>query len=182
MTEEMLNQALETVARLMAVSAITAPKGKGIDDIEVKIAEKDTVKEIGEAMRKIAKEKRDPIFIRDAKCIENSNVVVLIGLKKDIEPYGFDCGACGFKTCEELEKAQKTGIDYTGPNCTFHTLNLGIAVGSAVKTAMIHNVDCRIMYTAGLAAKRIGILKGNIVLGIPLSAKSKNIYFRRRII
>jgi uncharacterized ferredoxin-like protein len=58
-------------------------------------------------------------------------------------------------------------------------VNLGIAVGSAVKTASIHNVDNRIMYTIGVAAKRLGLLDADVILGIPLSATSKNIYFDR---
>jgi hypothetical protein len=50
---------------------------------------------------------------------------------------------------------------------------------SAVKTASIHNVDNRIMYTIGVAAKKLGLLDADVILGIPLSATSKNIYFDR---
>jgi len=58
-------------------------------------------------------------------------------------------------------------------------LDLGIALGSAVKTAQIHNVDNRIMYRAGAAAKRLGMMKSNVIMGIPLSVSGKNIYFDR---
>ena len=60
-------------------------------------------------------------------------------------------------------------------------MDLGIAVGSAVKTASILNVDNRIMFSVGVAALELGILKNSdIALGIPLSAYGKNIYFDRK--
>ncbi|HIQ02925.1 MAG TPA: ferredoxin, partial [Desulfurococcales archaeon] len=65
-------------------------------------------------------------------------------------------------------------------NLVMALLNLGIALGSAVKTAGIHNVDNRIMYTIGYAAQRKGLMKADIIIGIPLSAKGKNIYFDRK--
>jgi uncharacterized ferredoxin-like protein len=60
-------------------------------------------------------------------------------------------------------------------------LDLGIALSSAVKTAGDLNVDNRIMYRAGTAAKRLGYLsKSNVVMGIPISASGKSIYFDRK--
>ena len=60
-------------------------------------------------------------------------------------------------------------------------MDLGIAVGSAVKTASLLNVDNRIMFSVGVAAIRLGLLKDcEIVLGIPLSAYGKSIYFDRK--
>ena len=58
-------------------------------------------------------------------------------------------------------------------------VNLGIAVGSAVKVASMLNVDNRIMLSIGIAAKELRLIDAEYVLGIPLSAKAKNIYFDR---
>lgn len=70
--------------------------------------------------------------------------------------------------------------DYCGPNCVIRMADLGIALGSAVKTASIHNVDNRIMYTAGVGALSLGWMEGcNVAYGIPLRASCKNIYFDR---
>jgi uncharacterized ferredoxin-like protein len=59
--------------------------------------------------------------------------------------------------------------------------DLGIAVGSAVKTAQIHNVDNRIMYSGGVAAHNLGLFSKEctVVYAIPLSATGKNIFFDR---
>jgi len=58
-------------------------------------------------------------------------------------------------------------------------VNLGIAIGSAVRTASILNIDNRVMFSIGVAARELGLLDADIVYGIPLSTKSKNIYFDR---
>jgi uncharacterized ferredoxin-like protein len=58
-------------------------------------------------------------------------------------------------------------------------IDLGIAIGSAVKIASIFNIDNRIMYSVGVAAEEMGIIEGTI-LGIPLSVKGKNIFFDRK--
>jgi uncharacterized ferredoxin-like protein len=92
-----------------------------------------------------------------------------------------NCGACGYQNCEAFEKARKEeGQDFMGPTCIFKALDLGIALGSAVKTASFLNVDNRIMYRIGTAARRLQMLPNvNVVMGIPLSASGKNIYFDR---
>ncbi len=52
--------------------------------------------------------------------------------------------------------------------------DLGIAVGSAVKTASLHNIDNRVMYSAGAAARSLDIVKPcSVAYGIPLKASGK---------
>jgi uncharacterized ferredoxin-like protein len=65
--------------------------------------------------------------------------------------------------------------------CVFKALDLGIALGSAVKTAMYLNVDNRIMCRIGTTARRLNMLpEASVIMGVPLSAKEKSIYFDRR--
>ena len=71
-------------------------------------------------------------------------------------------------------------MDFNGPNCIFKSLDLGIALGSAAKTASILNVDNRIMYRIGTAARRLKLMtEASVIMGIPISAKGKSIYFDR---
>ena len=65
------------------------------------------------------------------------------------------------------------------PADTYKLVELGIALGSAVETASGMNVDNRIMLSAGMAALELGILNAEVILGIPLSVKGKNIFFDR---
>jgi len=52
-------------------------------------------------------------------------------------------------------------------------------MGSAVKIASTLNTDNRIMYSAGVAAKALGVIDADVIVGIPLSAEGKNIFFDR---
>ena len=168
------------VSKLMLLSARTAPKAGGVDDILTAIVSGSEKESLAKEMDKIGEERNISGFRRDAGNVRNSEYVVLIGVRGTVK-FGFNCGSCGYTNCEEFEKAEKKmGQDFTGPNCIFKVLDLGIALGSAAKTASLHNVDNRIMYRIGAAAKRMKILpEASVIIGIPISAKGKSIYFDR---
>ena len=70
-------------------------------------------------------------------------------------------------------------MNFIGPICAFRLLDLGIALGSAVKLSAILGVDTRIMYRIGIAAKKLGMIDADVVMGIPISALGKSPYFDR---
>ncbi|UCE39515.1 MAG: hypothetical protein JSW00_01455 [Thermoplasmata archaeon] len=166
------------VANLMALSAKTAPKGKGEDFLEIKVLLGNEKDEVAKQMLIIADERKLPLFTRDGNNVKDSQALLLVGLKEH-KSAGLNCAACGFESCEEFDRAQCEG-DFVGPNCAIRLLDLGIALGSAVKTASIHNVDNRIMYRVGVAIRRLGIMESNYVMGVPLSVSSKSIFFDRK--
>jgi uncharacterized ferredoxin-like protein len=174
-----LEGVLET-AKLMLVSARTAPKTIGVDDVIAMIVYGEEKNAIADKMDKIAEERKIEGFKRDAKNVRESDAVVLIRVRGE-NTAGLNCGACGHKNCEELKKVVKRRRqDFTGPICIFKAIDLGIAMGSAVKMASLLNVDNRIMYRIGAAASALNLMPETaIVMGIPLSAKGKNIYFDR---
>lgn len=61
----------------------------------------------------------------------------------------------------------------------FQAIDLGIALGSSAKTAGILNIDNRIMYTIGAAARKLKLLESDIIIGFPLSVSGKSPYFDR---
>jgi uncharacterized ferredoxin-like protein len=79
-----------------------------------------------------------------------------------------------------LKVGRKEGRFFAGPTCIIKAIDLGIALGSAVKTAQIHNVDNRIFFRAGTAAYRLKLMpKSTIIMGIPLAATGKSPFFDR---
>jgi uncharacterized ferredoxin-like protein len=170
---------LET-AKLMLVSARTAPKSGGVDDIVLALVYGKEKDEIATEMKKIGEQRNSKGFLRDSKNLRNSTAVILIGVKGP-KSFGINCGACGYPNCKAFDEAEKKqGQDFTGPTCIFKALDMGIALGSAAKTASLLNVDNRIMYRVGTAAKRLGILpEAHVIMGIPLSVSGKSIYFDR---
>ena len=82
-SEEVEREAVRMVAALMAASARTAPKARGIDAIETMVIDGDDLELLAGAMEAKAKEQPpylSPVFIRDAGNVRNSSCVVLIGV------------------------------------------------------------------------------------------------------
>ena len=169
-------EGIRTVAALMELSAKTAPKGFGKDFVVIKTVFGSEVQRLGQEMIAWGKETNDAYYLRDGNSVLNSEALVLIGIK-DADTAGLNCGACGFQGCAELNRSDHG--QFRGPNCLIRVLDMGIAIGSAVKTANIHNVDNRIMYRAGMIARKIKLIEADYVMGVPLAATGKNIYFDR---
>jgi uncharacterized ferredoxin-like protein len=180
-------KAVEMVAELMALSARTAPKGRGQDSISIKVVIGEELVELSRELRRLGEARGIKFFLRDASNLENSEACLLIG-SKATDSAGLDCGGCGYATCKEMLEAQKQFLElvpekfFHGPNCVIKMADLGIALGSAAKTASLHNVDNRVMFTAGVAALSLNWLEGcRVAYGLPLKASGKSIYFDRPI-
>ncbi|MHA1506389.1 MAG: ferredoxin domain-containing protein [Candidatus Asgardarchaeia archaeon] len=170
---------LLSVANMMALSAKTAPKAKGIDNISIKIIKGEEKDKLADKMIELSSRENKGFFKRDAESVKRSSIVLLIGVKGG-EPLKMDCRGCGFKSCNDFLKSVRIEGEYKGPNCIFKLIDLGIAIGSAVKMASILNVDNRVMYSVGVAAREMGYIDGDVVLGIPLAAYGKNPFFDRK--
>jgi uncharacterized ferredoxin-like protein len=173
-------EVVEKLALELLVCARTAPKARGQDNLELAIVtDKDELEMIAQEMEKIAERgEAFKFFKRDADNIRNSEALVLISVDFK-NPVGVNCGACGF-TCDTITKVERKVLDYEGPICAMRLIDLGLAIGSAVAKAKDLCLDNRVMYTVGVAVKRLGLMPGQVILGIPLSVKGKNIYFDRK--
>ncbi len=170
--EEIELEGIINTAKLMAISARTAPKSKGIDNIKIALVTGEDIQKIREKMKEIGEREDIPFFIRDFKSLETCRSILLIGVKKN--PLGLSyCSYCGFKNCGEMKK--------NGANCFFNIVDLGIAVCSAINTASLIHADTRIMFSIGRTVKEMKFMGDEIsqILGIPLSATGKNPYFDR---
>jgi len=170
---ELEKQAALNVAALMAAAARTAPKTRGIDNISVlAVDDPETKGRVIEKMREISKRDNKPFVERDANCIANSPVLLVIGVADN--PPGLDCGFCGHSTCEESKQAKST--------CSFNSIDLGIAISSAAATASRFHVDNRVMFSIGRACRELRLFGESVrqVLGIPLSVTGKSPFFDRK--
>ncbi len=173
-------QGILEIANLMVVAARTAPKAGGKDDILTAVVTGTEAAAIAAEMEKIAAERSNPAWVRQAGIIREADAIVIIGVR-GTKSYGLNCGACGFGSCDDFMKAEKrAGQDFDGPNCMMKNLDLGIAICSAVKIASILNADNRIYYRIGAAVRRLCYLpEASVIMGIPLSATGKNPHFDR---
>ena len=178
-------EAVLTAAKLIMVAITTAPKGRGVSEVNSVLLLAEEIARLARAMEEHDSHKAKPvgIFKRDAQNIRKSAAVLLIGVKgtmpkKPETP--LNCGACGYPSCSELIKAQKKrGEDFVGPLCAFQIMDLGIALGVAAKMAAELHLDNRIMYSAGAAAMNLGVLNADLIIALPLSVSEKNIFFDR---
>jgi uncharacterized ferredoxin-like protein len=174
--------AVELVAGLMALSARTAPKGKGQDAIVTRVLAGEELAALATAMDALGTDRSLRFFLRDAGNVAAADACLLIGTRRE-PTAGLNCGACGYATCAEMlaEDPAERRTFFAGPNCAVRMADLGIALGSAVKTASLHNVDNRVMYSVGVTALALGLLGDcTVAYGIPLSASGKNIFFDRK--
>jgi uncharacterized ferredoxin-like protein len=171
-------EAIEIAAKLMELSAKTAPKSKGVNFVQTRVLTGDVLQQLADEMIRFGERTGKKDFDRDAKGVSRSEAVVLIGLK-DSKAVGLDCGACGYPDCKSFEAQPKTKKEFSGPACAFRLLDMGIALGSAVKTAGMLNVDNRIMYRIGTVVRQMKMVDWDFVMGIPLAATGKNIFFDR---
>jgi uncharacterized ferredoxin-like protein len=178
--KEQERQGILETANLMVVSARTAPKSGGVDDILTAVVTGGEIAALASDLEKIGVERKVERWGQQAKEVRSAEAIVLIGVR-GTKPYVLNCGACGYGSCEAFGKSEKRqGQDFEGPTCIFKALDLGIALGSAVKTASLLNVDNRIFYRIGVAARRLRYLpEASLIMGIPLSAQGKNPYFNR---
>jgi uncharacterized ferredoxin-like protein len=182
------------VAKLMAASAITAPKSGGQLFLAGKhnfmetviVDDRPTLGELAAWMRARGKERRETIWFRDADVAEAIDAVLLVGIANWYPP-NYDCGACGYATCAEFLHATNTlrddsaELEFVGPTCNLRDVDLGIAVGSAAKTAAIHSIDCRCQTRIAVAARKLEIIQADIAVGLSLSMTHKAIGFDRRL-
>ncbi len=160
------------VARHMMNAARTAPKGKGIDVIEIALIEgEEELKTLATKMVEISDATGMKFFLRDAENICQGQCVVVIGTRQEL--MGLNCAHCGYETCA-LKPADVP--------CALNSIDVGIAVGSACATACDMRVDTRVMFSAGLAAQQLGWLGEGVgqVMAIAVSSSSKSPFFDRK--
>lgn len=172
-SKELEKEAVLDIAALMVAAARTAPKTRGIDNIEIHAIEDErTKKAFIKKMKVLASQENRRSLERDANCIGASPAIIVIGVKSN--PAGLNCGFCGYGTCQELKNTK--GI------CAYNSIDLGIAISSAASLASRFHIDNRVMYSIGMAGMRLGIFGKDVkqALGIPLSVTGKNPFFDRK--
>jgi len=192
---EMFLDTIRHVAKLCAVAAMTAPKSGGqlflkggTPFIETVIVEDKTIlKKLADWLRAQGDKNKEAIWHRDADTAEKLDLVLLVGLCGWYPPQ-YDCGACGYATCAEFLQAKpsyatagSTGWEFNGPVCQLRALDLGIAVGSAAKTAGLNNVDTRCQTRIAAAARHLDVIKADLAVALSMSVSHKNIFFDKKM-
>jgi uncharacterized ferredoxin-like protein len=161
-------QVIEAVKQMMT-AARTAPKGKGMDIIEIIAVLGEDIKTLSDKTHDLGIQNGLNFFLRDAENILSAEAVLLVGTRS--QEHGLNCTYCGYPTCADKPE--------TVP-CAINSVDVGIAIGSACATAADLRLDTRVMFSVGFSAQQLNWPKGcRTVFAIPVSASSKNPFFDR---
>jgi len=161
---------MEAVGQMMT-AARTAPKAKGIDIVEIVAVEGHDIQTLSNKLHELGIQSGRKFFLRDAENILSAEAVLLIGTH--LQEQNLDCSYCGFPTCGDKPQMFP---------CAINTVDVGIAIGSACAAAANLHLDTRVMFSVGYAAAALDWLKGcRTILGISVSASSKNPFFDRKV-
>ena len=111
-------------AKQIMLAARTAPKGKGVDIIEIVTLTDEDIDAVSAKMLQLAEETGMKFLIRDSENIQQADAMIVIGTRQ--APQGLNCAYCGFATCAEKPWATP---------CAINSIDVGIAVGSACAKA-----------------------------------------------
>jgi len=160
---------MDAVGKMMT-AARTAPKGKGIDIIEIAVVEGKDIQTLSDKVHEMGMQNGMKFFLRDSENILSAEAVLLIGTRQ--QKQALNCSHCGFPTCNDKPEEVP---------CAINSVDVGIAIGSACATAADLRLDTRVMFSVGYAAQALDWLKGcRTVFAIPVSASSKNPFFDRQ--
>ncbi len=157
--------AVQVAARLLLASAVTSPRVGGVGECTVHIVEEECdIEDLCQQIEMLADENKAwEFFKRDAAMLRDADAVLVVtSLRSLTDPSDINCNQCGKLTCEYLRKEEKLpqepGVAFTGPLCAFRAMNIAYAIDGIVSLARNMGIDYGVYWSAGLAAKRMGIV------------------------
>ena len=142
-------EAVKMLAEAVMAAARTAPKAKGRDLVEIAMVTGEDIERLSQTMLEMSAESGMKFLIRDAGNILHAQAVIIIGTREPAAVCGLNCGYCGYATCEAKPECTP---------CVMNGVDVGIAIGSACSKIADFRLDSRVLFSAGWAAKRLGII------------------------
>ncbi len=195
--KKLANEGLLSVAQLCAMAALKAPQMTGTTELKLEILTGEDLDPIIEMLGILGED--NTVCFGDNKTLQACKdkgtlpAVLLIGGKGlGNSELDWDCGACGFATCKEHDKAvaeeREKPPDFTrpsafgapGPICVWKAIDTGMAMDWACAVAHQHNVENRAMASVGAISQALGYLaECEVVIGICLGPCESEVYYNR---
>jgi uncharacterized ferredoxin-like protein len=179
---ELIQNGLNRAVELMALAAYNSFRFGKRNTIKMVSLSIDDLKEIAEFCYSLGD--MSPLAARDGRflmeLVKEPCAVILIGDKRKSD-FNYNCGACGYRTCAELNKAEEVeALTARGPSCQFKNININIAAGAAASMAWRLGLHCRVFSTIAFAAFALNKLEGiDIATSVAVSAAKVDPFFDR---
>lgn len=180
--ESLVENGMDRAVELISMAAYTSFRFNNRNTIKLIAIEKQDLEQIAEYCFSLGD--MSPLAARDGRnlvqVMKEPCSLLVIGDKRKSD-FNYNCGACGFKTCAEMNKAEEVeSLTANGPSCVFKNINLGIAANAAASMAHRLGLYCRVFSTLAFAAKALELIENiDICISVCVSAGKKNPFFDR---
>ena len=171
---------IEVAAKAVAAAARSAPHTTGSLDLVINILSPEEIETIQKTLAQM--------FMLDPEKAVVYDGMLTIGARVTHSDTHWDCGACGFRTCAELNQAAKAERDKnpsgprpTGPSCNWKVLDWNISLDYAAAMATQLGLQTRVQDIQGLIALSQGLAGDvDVCTTVPLTAEKRNPLFGGR--
>jgi uncharacterized ferredoxin-like protein len=180
--QELISNGLARAVELMAVAAYNAVKFSDRNTFKMAVMGKEDMESISEFCYSLGD--MSPLGARDGRALQSMVkeplAMLIIGDKRKSD-FNYNCGACGYRTCAELNKAEFVeALTSNGPFCMFKSINLHMAANAAAAMAWKLGLQCRVFSTFGFGAKAMETLPDvDTAVAVMASASKRDPFFDR---
>jgi len=179
---DLIQNGLARSVELMAVAAHNSFRFNDRNTIRMRAIDGDDLEQIAEYCFSLGD--MSPLAARDGRhlvqLMKEPCSLLLIGDKRKSD-FNYNCGACGYRTCAEMNAAEEVeSLTANGPSCMFKNINMNIAANAAASMAHRLGLHCRIFSTLGFSALALEMIEDvDLCISISVSVAKKNPYFDR---
>ncbi|MDD1652727.1 MAG: DUF2148 domain-containing protein [Methanomicrobiales archaeon] len=178
----MLQSGLNQAVDLMAVAAHNSFRFGGSNTVRIISADKEEMTNIAEFCYSMGD--MSPLAARDGRflmeLVKEPCAMLVLGDKRKSD-FNYDCGACGYRTCGEMNRAECVeALTANGPSCQFKNMNVNMATNAAAAMAWRLGLHCRVFSTLGMAAFALKVIDGvDFAVAVCVSVAKKDPFFDR---
>jgi uncharacterized ferredoxin-like protein len=177
---EVNREYIEVAAKAVAAAAKSAPHTTGNLDLVIHILNQEEIATIQKTVAELFQQDKESVIVYDG--------MLTIGAKTTYSDTHWDCGACGFSTCAELNKAAKAEKEknpsegrQSGPSCNWKVLDWNISMDYAAAMASQLGLQTRVQDIQGSIALQYGFAGDvDVCTTVPLMAEKRNPLFGGR--
>lgn len=179
---ELVQNGLDRAVEMMGLAAHNSFRFRERNTVKIIAVGNEELEQIAEYCFSLGD--MSPLAARDGRnviqFIKEPCRLLLIGDKRKSD-FNYNCGACGYRTCAEMNQAEEVeSLTANGPSCMFKNLNIGFAANAAATAAHRLGLHCRVFSTLAFAALALEVIEDvDLCVSVAVSAAKKNPFFDR---
>jgi uncharacterized ferredoxin-like protein len=180
--DDLLQGGLDRAVEMMTVAAHNSFRFGARNTVKILSLGKEEMVEIAEFCYSMGD--MSPLAARDGRfvmeLVKEPCALLLLGDKRKSD-FNYDCGACGYRTCADLNRAEEVeALTANGPSCQFKNMNVNMAADAAASMAWRLGLHCRVFSTLGMAAFALKVIEDvDLAVSVCVSVAKTDPFFDR---